>query len=207
MGSNQAGKSRAAGHPARLVFWLLPIVLLVLSSVLAVMGEAAFLQFRYEREAIAAGAAWRLVSGHLVHLSWGHYLLNMAGLGLVWLLVGGALDLRRWLVVLVFLVVAIDAGFWWLNPQLDWYVGLSGVLHGLLVAGLLAGWRKSPVENLVLLLLIAAKLGYEQWLGPLPGSESTAGGPVVVNAHLYGALAGAACVAVLRIRVREAPAI
>ena len=107
----------------------------------------------------------------------------------------------------VVLVVAIDAGFWWLNPSLDWYVGLSGVLHGLLVAGLVAGYRESPGENLLLLVLIAAKLGYEQWLGPLPGSESTAGGPVVVNAHLYGALAGAACAAALRIRVRATPAI
>ena len=80
MGSNQAGKSRTAGHPARLVFWLLPLTLLAISSVLAVMGEPAFLQYRYERDAIASGDTWRLATGHLVHLSWGHFFLNMAGL-------------------------------------------------------------------------------------------------------------------------------
>ena len=38
---------------------------------------------------------------------------------------------------------------------------------------------------------LVAKLAYEQLLGPLPLSSATSGGQVVVDAHLYGALAGA----------------
>ena len=207
MGSNQAGNSRGAGHVTGLTFWLLPASVIVLCSLLALGGESAFLTFRYDRDAIADGAAWRLVSGHLVHLSWGHFFLNMAGLGLVWLLVGRALGTVQWLLGTAFLVLVIDVGFWWLDPNLSWYVGLSGVLHGLLVAGLIAGWHDNPLENTLVLLLVTGKLTYEQWIGPLPGSESTAGGSVVVNAHLYGALAGAAFATLLRIRVRATPAI
>ena len=32
-------------------------------------------------------------------------------------------------------VAMIDLGFVLFEPQLDWYVGLSGVLHGALAAG------------------------------------------------------------------------
>lgn len=42
----------------------------------------------------------------------------------------------------------------------------------------------------LLLLIIIAKLTWEQIAGPLPGSEATAGGNVIVDAHLYGAVAG-----------------
>jgi hypothetical protein len=72
-------------------------------------------------------------------------------------------------------------------------VGLSGVLHGLLVAGLLHGlMTPRRRESAVVLALVFAKLAYEQLAGPLPGSAATAGGAVIVDAHLYGAIAGLA---------------
>jgi len=43
---------------------------------------------------------------------------------------------------------------------------------------------------LVLVAFVAAKLVWEQTGGPLPGSEATSGGTVIVDAHLYGALGG-----------------
>ena len=97
-------------------------------------------------------------------------------------------------------VVVIDAGFWFLDRQLVWYVGLSGVLHGMLLAGLVAGWAERKTESLLLAALLLAKLIYEQFMGPLPGSESTAGGAVVVNAHLYGAAGGLFSGLLLRVR-------
>jgi hypothetical protein len=67
---------------------------------------------------------------------------------------------------------------------------MSGLLHGLLVAGIITRLRSLDIETGVLLLLLIAKIGYEQLNGPLPGSEGTSGGAVVVDAHLYGALGG-----------------
>ena len=46
----------------------------------------------------------------------------------------------------------------------------------------------------MLVLLLAAKLFWEYMNGPLPGSESMTGGRVIVEAHLYGAMAGLAAV-------------
>src|SRR5690606_29172162 len=83
---------------------------------------------------------------------------------------------------------AIGVGFVFYEPQLDWYVGLSGILHGLLAAGALAWWqRESRLLALALSLVVAGKLGWEQWQGALALSGPL---PVVVNAHLYGALGG-----------------
>jgi len=71
-----------------------------------------------------------------------------------------------------------------------WYVGFSGTLHGLVIAGALADLRHYPKSAALLLILIIGKLVWEQISGALPGSESVAGGNVVVNAHLYGAIGG-----------------
>ena len=89
----------------------------------------------------------------------------------------------------------MDAGFWFLYPDLDWYVGLSGFMHGLLAAGLVVGIANRDRESIILAVLVLAKLLWEQTSGPLPGSESTSGGSVIVNAHLYGVAGGLLAVA------------
>ncbi|MBT8097667.1 MAG: rhombosortase [Woeseia sp.] len=181
--------------------WLLPLLLIGLAAFAESGGESVRLLLRYARSDIENGQFWRLLSGHLVHLGWSHLLMNSLALLGIWLLVGRNLRTMEWLVAFGVIIAGMDAGFWWLDPQLVWYVGLSGLLHGLLVAGLLAGWRDRPVESLVLGGLLIAKLVYEQWLGPLPGSAESAGGDVVVNSHLYGALAGVVAAVILRVRV------
>jgi hypothetical protein len=49
---------------------------------------------------------------------------------------------------------------------------------------------------MVIGVAVLMKIMFEQLIGPLPGSEQSAGGDVVVNAHLYGVLAGVAAAAV-----------
>jgi rhomboid family GlyGly-CTERM serine protease len=145
---------------------------------------------RYDRADIAAGELWRLATGHFVHLGSTHLLLNIAGLAVVWLLIGTGFTQVGWVLVTALSVALIDLGFWFLDPGLQWYVGMSGLLHALLVAGIISQIREAPGESTALGLLVAAKITWEQVAGPLPGSEISAGGPVVVDAHLYGALAG-----------------
>ena len=145
----------------------------------------------YDRPAILGGEYWRLLTGHFTHLSNSHLLLNLAGLVLSWLLVGRNYSTAQWLVVLLLSIVSISSGFWFLDENMLWYVGLSGVLHGLMIAGAIQGLSTLPVESAVICALVVSKLVYEQIVGPLPGSESVSGGTVVVNAHLYGAIGGA----------------
>ena len=73
------------------------------------------------------------------------------------------------------------------------------VRHGLLAAAVVAVSTRRRTESMIVGLLLLAKLAWEQWAGPLGGSEALAGGDVVVNAHLYGAVGGAVTAAILSV--------
>src|SRR6185503_4393794 len=154
---------------------ILPITIAALILLAAIGGDTVRLAGRYEREAVLDGELWRLVTGHLVHLGWSHTVLNLAGLALVWALFASALRGMHGLWVLVASIAAIDAGFLINEPQLDWYVGFSGVLHGLFAAGVIASIRAREPEAWLLGALFVVKLGWEQLIGPVPLTAKMAG--------------------------------
>jgi rhomboid family GlyGly-CTERM serine protease len=160
-------------------------------------GEAARLGLRYERAALAHGELWRLISAHWVHLSLRHAVVNVAGLALLWALFARDYSPRQWLLIVAAALMAIDAGLWFLDSTVQWYLGSSGVLHGILAAGTLAHVKRRESDGWVLAALLAAKLLYEQRVGPLPFSGST---DVVVDAHLFGVIGGLAAALALRLR-------
>lgn len=146
--------------------------------------------FRYERAAILQGELWRLVSGHLVHAGPAHWLMNMAALGLMCLLFPTVVC-GRWAVLLLFsLCLMTSLGLILFYPQLGWFVGLSGVLHGLFAVGALQTLSVDGKRGWGLLALLLLKLVYEQLGGEVPGSQSLVGIRVLTEAHLVGALAG-----------------
>lgn len=172
--------------------WAPVLILIGVCTLLAAGGEPVRQWGRYERAAIAAGQLWRLVTGHLVHLGASHMALDLTALVLIRLIIGTALSGAQWFGATVASMAAIDAGLYFGTPEVAWYVGLSGVLHGLLAAGAVALIDESGSFAAVIGLGIVAKLAWEHWLGPLPFSETATGGTVVTAAHLYGALGGAA---------------
>ena len=96
----------------------------------------------------------------------------------------------EWLVIFLVSGLFVTCGLYLFNPHLIWYVGLSGLLHGLFLAG---GLRLLATEfkfAAVLIIAIVGKLMYEQMMGSLPGTSEMSGGPVVVNSHLFGAIGG-----------------
>ncbi len=172
--------------------WHLPVLLALLCGCMALAGAACAAALRYQRAQILHGQLWRLLTAHLVHLGIPHLLLNLCGLGLVWAIFARELaGLAGWLVLLCS-ALGVSLGLLLFEPGLEWYVGLSGVLHGLFAAGVLRLWRERPAEAALLLTVLAGKLVWEQCFGPLPGTSAVAGGPVVVSAHLFGALGGCA---------------
>lgn len=186
-GSDSRSQSwfRSANCDGRYGAALLGTVVLLLG--LAATGEPGRLALRYERGALDDHQWWRLVSAHWVHLSWQHALLNCAGLALLWVLFAREYSPRRWLWIVTASTITIDAGLWFLRPAVEWYLGASGVLHGVLVAGAYACYRRGEALGAVLLLLLAVKLVYEQQAG---GSLFAADLPLVPDAHLLGALGG-----------------
>jgi rhomboid family GlyGly-CTERM serine protease len=185
MGLERLLRARAGDlvAPAALVAVLLGVYL---------AGPGAIHVLRYERAAVFAGEAWRLVTAHLVHADAAHLGWNLLGVGIVAVLFAHDYAPRQWLVIAAASVAAIDAGFLLLEPQLEWYLGFSGVLHGLMAAGLVAWLRVSrdPFAWFVTALFVA-KLAWEHWAGPLPFTAESLSLPVIHEAHTYGAVGGA----------------
>jgi len=153
-------------------------------------GEPLELLLRYDRDALAGAELWRLLTGHVVHLGWSHALLDLAGLILMWALFFGDYRPGYWLLIGAASIAAIDAGFWFLEPQLAWYVGLSGMLHGVMSAGTWAHLRRRDWDAWILAAFLLAKLVWEQTHGALPLSGAGSQLRVVVDAHLFGAMGG-----------------
>jgi rhomboid family GlyGly-CTERM serine protease len=151
-------------------------------------GNAATHLLRYDRAAMTGGQWWRLLTAQFAHLGLHHALLNTLGLVLVWALFAREWKPLQWVVIVVIVTVAIDAGLWFLDPGISWYVGASGALHGCMVAGAVASIRRRDPLGWILAGVLVLKLTYEHFHGPLPFAGK--GVPVVVAAHLYGAVGG-----------------
>jgi rhomboid family GlyGly-CTERM serine protease len=185
----------------RPIDWLLPVAIVIVLLTVMHGGEHTAAMLRYEREAVLSGEAWRLLTGHLVHADGSHLLWNILGLALVFALFAREYSPGEWSVVMLASTAAIDLGFLAFEPQIAWYVGLSGVLHGLMTAGL-AAWlrvRRDPLTVSIAVIFVG-KLIWEHMRGPLPFIAESLTVPVIHEAHSYGAIGGALCAIVLLAR-------
>ncbi len=170
------------------------LAVLALPWLLLAGGATWTAALRYERLALHGGEWWRLISAHWVHLGARHLWLDSAGLALLWALYARELRPGHWGLVLIGATAAIDAGLWWAQPQVQWYVGLSGLLHGAWAAGAGAVGLRRGRWGWLMLALLALKLGLEQRGG---ASLVVSQFPVVTIAHVYGALGGLAALGAL----------
>ncbi len=156
----------------------------------ALLASAFPTAFVLERGALARGEWWRLWTGHLVHASTSHFLLDV---GAALVLVPFVRDRAApWV-----LAPIVGLGALALAPGIDSYGGLSGVLHALTVLAALSlareerGARRALAVGVALVTL--AKACAEVALGrPLFTSDLDMGGTPVLVAHALGALAALA---------------
>ncbi len=152
----------------------------------------AFGSLAWDRQAIGAGELWRALTGQFVHLGASHALLNLAGLGAIAVVFRGAFDAATWAGALGASLAGVAVGLQWFSPAVEWYAGLSGALHGLLAAGAVTWIRSRETAGWAVACLLAGKLAWEWGSGASAVSVWLTGGPVLVEAHLWGALGGLA---------------
>lgn len=171
-------------------WWTVLALLLAIAALQALPASVRAL-LRYDPQAVAAGQWWRLLSAHAIHLSPMHAALNACGLALCWALADPAWTLRRLVVRMALLGIFIALLLWAFSPRTRDYVGLSGVLYGLIVWILLPAVlvRRERLAALVLAMVLA-RLAWQSWAGPDAREEQLIGGYIVTQAHWFGVLGG-----------------
>lgn len=144
----------------------------------------------FDREKIFNGEIWRIWTAHFVHSNGLHFALNMSvALPLYWLCITAIKKHQLLLCSIVFstlISIILLLG----QPHIDWYNGLSGLLHALATyffvllaisrdkmfwGGLILIWLK------VLSELIGLHYGHESLIGNMR---------VITEAHFIGAIIG-----------------
>ncbi len=186
--SNMNARSgRAAGG----AFWV-AVGMAMIGAVLMVAGPAAGLLV-YDREAILAGDWWRLLTGHFVHFSWSHYLLD----ALVLMAAGMMIQRRRlrgFVAVNAAAAVVIGGLVFLAAPSVRFYAGFSGLAYAALsylAMDLISTGGRGGRLGVICLLALATKLAWETATGmPLLAGEPAMGWIVLPAAHLGGVAVG-----------------
>ena len=168
------------------------LVVLMLCIEFLLWGDA--LEYR---RALLLSQPWRLITGHFTHLSLLHAMVNSVALILLTKLFADRMRASEQWAVLLGASLLISLVFWIAMPGLIWYRGLSGDLHALYFAGcvlwLLTSSGRDRWLPIAALAGGAIKVLLEQpWSGETFPWLSWLGAPVVPQAHLIGALVGAA---------------
>ena len=168
------------------------LLILALSLLLVWTQSLDVNSWAYNRDAIANGEYWRLITGHFIHLNNAHLLLNMLGVGLVLMLFDNVLAIWQWLVVLLASAFIISVLMYFNLPQVQGYVGLSGVIHGLYVLATMQLLAQPKERNfaLILAVMVTLKLLTENGVQGTSFTANLIGGHVLLPAHLYGAEVG-----------------
>lgn len=154
--------------------------------VTAIAVFSACLQFHGTPGLAWDGSTWStLVTSHLVHYNWKHWVLNTIGLSLICTIAPqwGAKGLGGRLALVG---LGIDVALWWRGIPV--YYGLSGALHGL--------WLWAMLETLPSwfglagVLLVIGKVTQEQVIGENAAYQAWLGFPVAIIAHAAGTASG-----------------
>ncbi|WP_298449032.1 rhombosortase [uncultured Marinobacter sp.] len=159
-----------------------------------VLGACTFMPpalLEWSRSGLESYEYWRLLTGHWVHLGAEHLALNLAGLAIIGLLFRRHPPLTAWVAFLLISPVLISLGLLWLVPDLAWYRGFSGTLHGLLVYTAFFNLSTERRWSLLVLAVVSLKLALENLVYAQSAENSFIGGRVIQQAHGLGALTGA----------------
>jgi rhomboid family GlyGly-CTERM serine protease len=137
----------------------------------------------FSREAIAAGDLWRLASANAAHLSWPHLASNLVVFAAAVVLLREVVRPTELLGTLALCAIGSTTGIY-LGTSLDWYVGASGALHGLLAWG---ACRLAMPRGLWLLLLLMVNVALDQ-----DRSTSWLSEPLAPQSHYWGLACGLA---------------
>lgn len=133
---------------------------------------------------------WRLITATFCHTNLNHLIMNLVGLLIILSLFIQTFKKIRLFPLIIFNSLFIGLSLFFLENDVRWYVGFSGVLHGLFSYGAIHDIHNKNKWGYLLGVGLIAKVAYEQFFGAEQSTIELIGASVLVNAHLYGLIAG-----------------
>ena len=137
-----------------------------------------------------SGQWWRIITAHLVHFDWQHYAMNMAGLGLCIAVFYKDCHWLHWYLSFFILSLFSSLGLLIIYPMNTSYVGFSDVLHGWIMLGCIAIYKKEKKLAITVFVLFWLKIIEENLNLPFFTSFGVSGGNVAKESHILGAVSG-----------------
>ncbi len=170
---------------------LLPFITLTVICAFSFFFDTQIGQFlEYDRQAIHSAQFWRFISAHIAHTNGYHLGLNLAGLALIWALHGEKYYSINFFCLFCFTSLIISTGITFFSPELQRYVGLSGLLHGLFIFGACDDVKQGYKTGYLMIAGTLIKIMQEQIKGPSVELGEKINAVVAIDAHLYGVIAG-----------------
>jgi rhomboid family GlyGly-CTERM serine protease len=168
----------------------LPLLISLIALIAFIFDQQLSAQFVYHKSLISQGELWRVVSGHLFHTNGYHLALNISAVILLWALHGHFYSVGQYTGLFMTAALSTSLGIFWFSPQLQQYVGLSGILHGVFVWGAVMDINHKEKTGYLLFIGVWLKILHEQYYGASSDIAELIAAPVAVDAHLWGAVGG-----------------
>lgn len=154
-------------------------------------------------EKTGEGQYWRLLTANFVHFGWAHTVMNVAALILCTLALLSEMSPLKYLCLLFVCCLTVGTGIYWFNPEYQPYAGLSGAIHGLIVAGILLT-RDYPlwVRIVAGVILIGKLINENNGHYEANDLQMLIDVKIAVESHLYGAIGGLISALVAKIFIR-----
>lgn len=165
--------------------------LLILISLLVYLFEPMASQWlAYYHTGIEQFEFWRLLTATFCHTNFNHLTMNLIGLVVILALFVETFKKGSLVPLIIFSSLFIGGALFLLEPKVIWYVGFSGVLHALFSFGVAKDIQQKSKWGIGLGIALMGKIIYEQLMGAQQSTIDLISAPVLVNAHLYGMIAG-----------------
>ncbi|WP_299074452.1 rhombosortase [uncultured Paraglaciecola sp.] len=181
--------------PIERKFTLAPLSVILVCIILFLSEPLSSDLLAYDKNELHDFQWWRLITGHFLHTNNMHLVLNTLGLVLLWALHGHYYSTRHYLVILFLLCLGTSIGLLLFAPQMQWYVGLSGVLHGLFILGAYFDIQNKFTSGWIMIAGVWLKVIHEQIYGASEDIAQLIQANVAIDAHLSGTVSG--CLVIL----------
>jgi rhomboid family GlyGly-CTERM serine protease len=165
-------------------------VITIIAIVVYIFDEQLSEILIYDRDAIAQGQLWRLFTGHLLHSNAYHFVMNVAGLLLLWIIHGHFYTPKNTAFLFLISSLFISIALYYFSPDMQRYVGLSGILHTLFIFGVMLEVRQKDKVAYFLFIGVWLKTANEQLFGANEELALLIKAQVAVDAHLWGTVIG-----------------